>query len=72
MYRSAAITKTTTTADIATVRTSFVRALALMPRRFMPVNSRANSVTHTGYGSSGTTFIAALLHQIVQMIGLST
>ena len=58
--------------NIATARISLVRALALTPRRFNAVKRNANNATHAGYGIPGRTFIAALLHQIVQMIGLST
>ena len=53
-------------------RTWFVRALVSMPRRFMAMNSSAKNTTHAGYGTTGRKLIAALLHQIVQIAGLST
>ncbi len=71
-YRKAAPRKSTTTTDITAVSTWFVRALALMPRRFIIVNVPEKSASQTGKGTPGRMFSAALLHQMVQMIGLST
>ena len=49
-----------------------VRELASMPRRFMAVNRIAKNTAKTAKGISGIKFIAALLHQITEMIGFIT
>jgi hypothetical protein len=50
---------------------AFVRALALIPRRFRRVKIRAKKTAQTANGRARK-FWAALLHQITQMIGFMT
>ena len=48
-----------------------VRAVVWMPRRLTQVKIAANKMTQTAKGG-GRMFIAALLHQMVPMVGLRT
>ena len=51
---------------------ALMRAEVSTPFRFSAVNSTAKKITHTTYGTAGKKLMAARLHQMVQMSGLST
>ena len=69
MVCAAAAKNSTITTPRPAVINSLVRELALMPRMLRSVNSTAKNIAQAAKGTVGTKFIAALLHQITQMIG---